>query len=82
MHRAERFLVAVCFLGAGPEADREVTYYTRGGRIIERTTTVRRFPGGGVQTEMRERDVGRDMGKVFCVMLASFLSRALDSKCG
>lgn len=50
------------FSGAGPEVGTQVSYFTRGGRIIERRTTVRHFPGGGMQTETTERDIGRDTG--------------------
>ncbi|CDI74065.1 DnaJ domain-containing protein, putative [Eimeria praecox] len=46
--------------GSGPEVGTQVSYFKRGGRIIERRTTTRRFPGGGIQTETTERDVGRD----------------------
>ncbi|CDJ35910.1 DnaJ domain-containing protein, putative [Eimeria mitis] len=48
--------------GANPQGSTQVSYFTRGGRIIERRTTTRRFPGGGIQTETTERDVGRDTG--------------------
>ncbi|CDJ51235.1 DnaJ domain-containing protein, putative [Eimeria brunetti] len=49
--------------GSTPEPDsQQVSYFTRGGRIIERRTITRRLPGGGIQTETTERDVGRDSG--------------------
>ncbi|KAL8454815.1 hypothetical protein Emed_000066 [Eimeria media] len=50
------------FSGTGPEVGTHVSYHSRGGRIVERRTTVRRFPGGGMQTETTERDIGRDTG--------------------
>ncbi|KAL8425392.1 hypothetical protein Efla_003620 [Eimeria flavescens] len=46
--------------GADPEVGTHVSYHTRGGRIFERKTIVRRFPGGGMQTETIERDIGQD----------------------
>lgn len=49
------------FSGGQPEVGTQVSYFTRGGRIIERRTTVRRFPGGAMQTETTERDIGREM---------------------
>lgn len=53
--------------GSRPELGTQVSYFTRGGRIIERRTTTRRFPGGGIQTETTERDVGPDTGTcAFC----------------
>ncbi|CDJ58875.1 DnaJ domain-containing protein, putative [Eimeria maxima] len=50
------------FSGSRQEVGTQVSYFTRGGRVIERKTTTRRFPGGGIQTETTERDVGPDTG--------------------
>ncbi|OEH79105.1 putative DnaJ domain-containing protein [Cyclospora cayetanensis] len=46
--------------GERPDTGTQVSYYTHGGRIIERRITVQRFPGGGVKTETTERDIGPD----------------------
>lgn len=59
----QRTTAVLPFTGAGPEVGTQVSYFTRGGRIIERRTTVRHFPGGGMQTETTERDIGRDTGR-------------------
>ncbi|CDJ69702.1 DnaJ domain-containing protein, putative [Eimeria necatrix] len=46
--------------GREPEVGTQVSYFSRNGRVVERRTTTRRFPGGGIQTETTERDLGPD----------------------
>lgn len=62
-----RCYVVLSVKGSRQEVGTQVSYFTRGGRVIERKTTTRRFPGGGIQTETTERDVGPDTGESLCV---------------